>query len=111
MELNEQNRVADRRLRRIGSDKRRAFTRRLRSSARARLGHDNIDNQLAPWADKPSYWASMRVRPEVVVTVNTVRARMVTQLEREVSQSEALSFLVELGVIAMTDRKRNKPTN
>lgn len=105
MELNEQNRVADKRLRRIGYEKRRAFTKRLRSTARIRLGHDRIDRQLAPWADRQDHWASMRVRPEVVATVNTVRERMTKQMEREVSQSEALSFLVELGLIAMTDRK------
>lgn len=104
MELNEQNRVADKRLRRIGNDKRRAFTNRLKSTARARLGHDKIDEQLAPWAERPSHWASVRVRPEVVATVNTVRERMVEQMEREVSQSEALSHLVELGVLAMTSR-------
>ncbi len=104
MELNEQNRVADKRLRRIGYDKRRAFTKRLRSTACARLGHDKIDDQLAPWADKPSHWASMRVRPEVVAAVNTVRERMVEQMGQEVSQSEALSRLVELGVLALTCR-------
>ncbi|RBW61847.1 hypothetical protein [Ruegeria sp. A3M17] len=108
MKLNEQNRVADKRLRRIGNDKRRAFTKRLKSTARARLGRDKIDDQLALWADRQSHWASMRVRPEVVITVNTVRERMVKQLEREVSQSEALSFLVELGVVAMTNRKQTK---
>lgn len=106
MELNEQNSVADKRLRRIGNDKRRAFTKRLRSTARARLGHDKIDNQLAPWADRQSYWASMRVRPEVVATINTVRERMIEQLGREVSQSEALSHLVEIGVLTMTSRIR-----
>lgn len=106
MELNEQNRVADKRLRRIGYEKRRAFTKRLRSTARIRLGHDRIDRQLAPWADRPSHWASMRVRPEVAATVNAVRERMVEQLEREVSQSEALSRLVELGVLAMTSRDK-----
>lgn len=108
MELNEQNRVADKGLRRIGKDKRRALTKRLRSTARACLGHDKFDNQLAPWADRASHWASMRVRPEVVATVNIVRERMVEQMDREVSQSEALSHLVELGVIAMTNR--NKPS-
>ncbi|WP_170381901.1 hypothetical protein [Ruegeria atlantica] len=102
MKLNEQNRVADKRLRRIGYDKRRAFTKRLRSTTRARLGRDKIDDQLAPWADKPSHWASMRVRPEVVAAVNTVRARMVEQMGHEVSQSEALSHLVELGVLTLT---------
>lgn len=106
MELNEQNRVADKGLRCIGYDKRRAFTKRLKSTARSRLGRDKIDEQLVPWVDRPNHWASMRVRPEVVATVNTVRERMVKQLAREVSQSEALSFLVELGVVAMTDCKQ-----
>ncbi len=105
MEHSSNNRVADKRLRHIGYEKRRAFTKRLRSTARARLGHERIDRQLAPWTDRPDHWASMRVRPEVMVTVNTVRERMTKKMEREVSQSEALSFLVELGLIAMTDRK------
>ncbi|NOC90677.1 hypothetical protein [Ruegeria sp. HKCCD6604] len=105
MEHSSNNRVADKRLRRIGYEKRRAFTKRLRSTARIRLGHDRIDRQLAPWADRQDHWASMRVRPEVVATVNTVRERMVKKLDREVSQSEALSHLVELGVIALTERK------
>ncbi len=104
MKLNEQNRVADKRLRRIGNDKRRAFTKRLRSTARARLGHNKIDDKLAPWADRSSQWASMRVRPEVVATVNTVRERMVEQMGREVSQSEALSYLVELGLLSLPSR-------
>ncbi|MEP4804832.1 MAG: hypothetical protein ABJZ69_10505 [Hyphomicrobiales bacterium] len=100
------NRVAGKRLRRVGDEKRKAFTRRLRSTARIRLGHDRIDRQLAPWADRTTYWASMRVRPEVVATVNIVRERLVEQLDREVSQSEALSYLVEIGVWTMTNRNR-----
>lgn len=107
MELNGQNRVADKRLRRIGNDKRRAFTKRLRSTARARLGRDKIDDQLALWADQQSRWASMRVRPEVTATVNTVRERMVEQMGREVSLSEALSYLVELGLLSMTNRNKS----
>lgn len=111
MELDEQNRVAEKRLRRISYGKRRRFTKRMKSTARARLGRDKIDEQLALWADRTSNWAGIRVRPEVVATVNTVRKSMVEQMEREVSRSEAFSFLVELGVIAMTDRKRNTTTN
>ncbi len=45
MELNEQNHVADKRLRRIGYFKRRAFTKRQRSTASAHLGRDKIDEQ------------------------------------------------------------------
>lgn len=106
MEHSSQNR-ADKKLRRIGYENRRAFTKRLRTTARIRLGHERIDRQLAPWANRPDQWGSMRVRPEVVATVNAAREHMTQQIEREVSQSEALSFLVELGVVAMTDRKRN----